>query len=449
MVRATKKDAPGMGECHAQLKKQVSLTECVFNKTFGCAAGRPGVMWISFGCRGLFSLSNAAGQTTQIECGLTLGPKHRLCSAGGEAELSERLRNTTASIAQRSMCHQTLSTRYSTIRPRHPGGGQNSVQEAVSWRRAACPWEEMRHSGYYWHFEEADDALDYAARHACPQLSSSLRRLDGHRFLFVGDSLTRQWTQSLLCRLHQSLNVVSDGIVWTHPPNKRWGTCPEYPGEQQPLRFCQMSEGCVRFERDIVVCYKLNHLCVAEVAQEMLWDWVGNMTHLYGAGERFVVTLSHGMHAECSENSFATMHSNATSSMARMLRASSANAMGARLSPSKLLLVYKEMEATHFEAESGLYSKISPSLRPKCVPVAPGDPLPPLRELELRVGLPAMRKLGARVIETFDDDQRHGALLHVQRAKVASRNQAVDCLHWMMPGVPDTWTEKLLKVIDQ
>jgi hypothetical protein len=150
------------------------------------------------------------------------------------------------------------------------------------------------------------------------------------------------------------------------------------------------------------------------------------------------------------------MHSNATSSMARMLRASSANAMGAPLSPSKLLLVYKEMEATHFEAESGLYSKINhqspnaPSkLQPKCVPVAPGDPLPPLRELELRVGLPAMRKLGARVIETFDDDQRHGALLHVQRAKVASRAQAVDCLHWMMPGVPDTWTEKLLKVIDQ
>ena len=160
-------------------------------------------------------------------------------------------------------------------------------------------------------------------------------------------------------------------------------------------------------------------------------------------------SLSHGMHASCSRQSFLAMRKHAATLMRRN---TSANRLRTPLPASKLLLVYKEIEATHFEGHSGLYNKstgqnTNSRSRPTCVPVAPGDPLPPLREMELRVGLQAMRRLGARILETFDDDQQHGALLHVARAPVPSLTTPVDCLHWLLPGVPDTWTEKLLRLV--
>ena len=42
----------------------------------------------------------------------------------------------------------------------------------------------------------------------------------------------------------------------------------------------------------------------------------------------------------------------------------------------------------------------------------------------------------------------HGAALHATYAKVPSKSKPVDCLHWMMPGIPDVWTEKMLRLLE-
>ena len=69
-----------------------------------------------------------------------------------------------------------------------------------------------------------------------------------------------------------------------------------------------------------------------------------------------------------------------------------------------------------------------------------------MRELEVDWGLPTLKRLGARVLATFTTDRRDGAAFHASQAHTPSKT--VDCLHWVLPGVPDAWTERLLQMLD-
>ena len=142
------------------------------------------------------------------------------------------------------------------------------------------------------------------------------------------------------------------------------------------------------------------------------------------------------MHTDCLERQWHRLNNTYLESMSH-----------SRMPPSKFTVVYKELDATHFPTSSGEYLKDVDRSRWRCRPVNYSRPLPPQRKLELRVGLPIARRLGWRLLETYETDRRDGANFHATQAKVPSRVRPVDCLHWMLPGIPDVWTEELLRVM--
>ena len=356
-----------------------------------------------------------------------------------------------AQIATRpsARCLAALSTRYSTVRPSEL---PKSSAIAKGWHQAACPWEETRHSGFLMYFSQADAALQYAAQHACsePTPWSNLR---GHRFIFVGDSLVRQWTQSFLCRLRQSLAVVADNMTWSTGVNSRWGTCLDF-GDTPRWRHCHMEDGCVRFEHDIVVCFRRFERCVVEYAKSWLWKWLVGVTHSYGPGEKIVLMLTQGMHQPCNEVHWQHLKKWGPIGMTSFRRNASTLTSGGVITPlpkSRLRVVYKDLSASHFPTRSGEFNRSSLFDRAggrqvgwNCRPIQKDDPLPLARQHELSRGLQTIKHMGGRILDTYDNDRAVGALLHATYAKVPSTKTPVDCLHWMLPGVPDVWTERLL-----
>ena len=340
-------------------------------------------------------------------------------------------------FGQPTSCNESISSLYSTIK-RPTLGTLNFT--ALAWQQGACPWEETRHSGYYSRFTDADSALQYAIGRICPQLSS-LQHLYGHRFYFVGDSLMRQWTQSVLCRLRQSLAVVSDGMGWNVNVPNTYGRCYHFPGALPSLRHCRMRNGCVRFQHDVLVCYKEAFDCMpAEVRGKGFWHEFAEFVTTHGVGERTVLLLAQGSHKDCSAANWLYLKKFGSAHLANIRRNASVPA-------HKIVVVYKEQDATHFPTKSGLYNRSADRRKWMCEPVRPEDPLPPMRELERRVGLGAIKKLGGQVLETYADDLQNGTYLHATYARGPSKTRPVDCLHWMLPGVPDIWTEKLVRVL--
>lgn len=184
------------------------------------------------------------------------------------------------------------------------------------------------------------------------------------------------------------------------------------------------------------------------------------------AGVRTAVVLTHGMHESCKSQDWERFRQHTFMHIQTMLHK-------LKTSKSKFVLVYKEHDATHFPTVSGLYNGSAlPGLADSsngsalsgrsngsavyrsgqswlCRPVRREDPLPPMRALELSSGLPALKDLQVPnlLISSFDDDLRDGAGLHATFAKVPSKSLPVDCLHWMLPGIPDIWTERMLAAL--
>ena len=119
------------------------------------------------------------------------------------------------------------------------------------------------------------------------------------------------------------------------------------------------------------------------------------------------------------------------------------------------MLVYKELDATLFPAKSGLYQHFAFNhnrSKWRCArgPARPGDPIPPMRQLELDHGLPAIENMRqvvpVHILRTFDAGLADGPRLHsTHAAKLGKGNNSIDCLHWMMPGILDGWVEQLLE----
>ena len=370
-------------------------------------------------------------------------------------------------------CVLPLASMYATVM--RPDSWSTPEAANIEWARRACPWEEARHSGYFNNINNrtsnANNALEHAARHACPKLFSSRdfgtsRDLHGQRMYFMGDSLMRQWTQSFLCRMRLTHRVIADNMTWTEPPNHQFGRCTNFAGAVLPARrHCQMGDGCVHFEHDVVVCYGLSNRCAPRlISDSPFWEWVSSKLHTYGAGKRTAVILTHGMHMQgaskhtsCTRKHWLNVDRNTSQLALDMLAAGSrehfkGSHKGTKVPKSKFLLVYKEIDATHFPTARGVYNG-SASLQErsawKCRPVRPDDPLPPMRTVELTWALPSIRDLAVPrfILETHEADKREASLLHASHAKVPGKSQPVDCLHWLLPGVPDIWTDKLLAAL--
>ena len=352
------------------------------------------------------------------------------------------LSNSTTS----ARCLAALSTRYSTMRPPEL---PTSAAIANGWHQAACPWEETRHSGFLMYFSKAEAALEHAAVHACPQ-PMQWSNLRGHRFIFVGDSLVRQWTQSFLCRLRQALSVVADNMTWSTGVNSRWGTCLDF-GDTPRWRHCHMEDGCVHFEHDIVVCFRRFERCVVEYAKSWLWKWLAMVMREYSVGERIVLMMTQGMHQPCNEVHWQHLKKWGPIGMTNFRRNVSLPRGSGPLPKSRIRVIYKDLSASHFPTRSGEFNRSSlfdrAGLPWTCRPMRKDDPLPLARQHELSQGLQTIRHMGGRILDTFDNDRDVGALLHATYAKVPSTIKPVDCLHWMLPGVPDVWTERLLGML--
>ena len=313
------------------------------------------------------------------------------------------------------------------------------LESAQRWFSHACPWEETRHSGWFSNYERAQESLGYAASRVClPRGVNELERLAGLRIYFVGDSVMRQFSQSFLCRLRHSANVVADNVNWsTQLPTPKWGTCYDAPGSQ-PLRHCFMRDGCVTFANDVRVCYYANTACKALFALNEFRPWLDKRVAEHGAGSHTFVVMTNGMHVRCQERVWFALNASYESNMA-----------GASLARDRFTVVYKDLDATHFPTPSGAYVVNANRSLWDCAAVNSSDPPQPQRNMELRSGLPVAKRLGWRVLETFEASKAEGHRLHATQAPVPSRTKAVDCLHWMLPGVPDLWSDKLMRVLSE
>ena len=365
--------------------------------------------------------------------------------------------NGSASPSVDVGCVVPLTSMYSTVsRPgKFPLGSDWSVPEEANalWAKSACPWEEVRHSGYFSNILHANAALHHAAVHACPKLSL-MHDLRGHRLYFHGDSLVREWAESFLCRLRLTHRVIADNMTWGQPRNHRFGLCTNFGGLVHPsLRHCMMGSGCVHFEKDIVVCYQLTNKCAPRlISDEPFWEWLSDLMHRHGAGKRTAVMLTHGTHMSCTKEHWKSVDATTSQLALKFLALGAKDHRTTKVPKSKLLLVYKALDATHFPTQQGEYNSsatLGERSRWKCHPIPPGERPPELRRLELKYALPAIRDLPVprAIIDTYDADRRDAAFLHSDHAKVPSHTVPVDCLHWMLPGVPDVWSTKLLEVL--
>ena len=340
-------------------------------------------------------------------------------------------------------------------------GARQLNQTREAWHRIACPWEEIRHSGFFNHFVDTELAMQYAeaglpcSERADRDRDKFARGMAGRRFMFVGDSVIRQFSQAFLCRLRASLRVVRDDMTWIRQwPSNKWGHCnvfssiPPHPGG---LQHCYMEGGCVSFEGDVHVCYMQEQKRLAHyisISDEPFQRIAQLIWQPHGIGVRTYMVAGHGMHEQrLTAHSWRQVALKTPKIVQRMLSKNN-------ISRSQFTFVYKELDATHFPAKSGLYMHYAYNRnRSKwhCAPVRPHDPLPPLRQLELQEGLPAIRGLArtvpVHILRTFATGLADGARLHSTYASMPGHgNQSIDCLHWMMPGVPDLWVEQLLAV---
>jgi len=329
----------------------------------------------------------------------------------------------------------------------------NDSMEA--WHRHACPWEEVRHSGYFNHFADKELAFEYATRHSCADTDREgfARRLAGRRFFFFGDSVMRQFSQAFLCRLRASLRIVEDGVPWWKQwPTNKWGHCSSYsssalhPGG---LQHCYMGSGCVSFEGDVRVCYQADNACSTHFAVSGVpFRGIARNLRKWGTGTASYMIMTNGMHRTCTRRMWENFRKVIPSFLTWTLKNTS-------MRRDQFAFVYKELDATHFPARSGLYqANTFNHNRSKwfCGPVKSGDPLPPSRQLELQIGLPTVEYLNqwanTHILRTFDAGLADGPRLHATYAhKPGTGNHSIDCLHWMLPGVPDAWVEQLVALL--
>ena len=339
---------------------------------------------------------------------------------------------------QSSSC-RSWSTVYNTATP---SDRTNSSLE--QWHTDACPWEDTRHSGFFNDYRNTSRALAYAARHVCLPHTSSLKRLAGARIYFLGDSVLRQFAQSFLCRIRHpaGTSVLSDEIAWSVQQIRSSGRCARFSGAN-PLRHCFMRSGCVTFQHDVRVCYEWNTECKAPfVVYGDFRKWLDGQVAKHGAGTHTYVLMSNGLHQLCREADWFSLNATYERSM-----------KGAAIPASRFTVIYKDLDAQHFPTPGGGYLKQEDRARGwtsrgwYCRAAQAADPPQRQRNMELRTSLPVVQRLGWQVLRQFEASKADGHDLHSTTAPVAESIHPVDCSHWMLPGVPDVWTDRLLRML--
>ena len=132
-------------------------------------------------------------------------------------------------------------------------GGSGGVKIALDstraalWLSEACPFEETRHSCFFFGQPGADVIAQWAGGAVKPlDVDRALESLAGQTVIFVGDSVLRQLAHATMCRLRRRLR--HDGTVWRNPMKRRHpsldyeGVCPFPDG-----KHCEQESGCSTF----------------------------------------------------------------------------------------------------------------------------------------------------------------------------------------------------------
>lgn len=136
---------------------------------------------------------------------------------------------------------------------RSAGGSGTGVKIALDstraalWLSEACPFEETRHSCFFFGQPGADAIAQWAGGAVTPlDVDRTLQSLAGQTIVFVGDSVLRQLAHATMCRLRRRLR--HDGTVWRNPMKRRHpsldyeGVCPFPDG-----KHCEQESGCSTF----------------------------------------------------------------------------------------------------------------------------------------------------------------------------------------------------------
>lgn len=369
--------------------------------------------------------------------------------------------------------------RYGTTQGVRLENASSEARAQQQWLREACPFEETRHSCFFFGQPDALQIGRRAMRLLDNDVSAEqiIGGLAGKKIFFMGDSVLRQLMQASSCKL--SGQLVRDGLVWTDPMKRRHpsynyaGICPFSKG-----KHCELRTGCATFAAKVTLCY-------SNLGFRTGWEALNSEFVKVGGAD--VVVFSSGHHHQPAAQ--LPMWDSPAARSARDELLASARKRGSRL-------VLQAYESQHFPGGKGDYDAARHHGR-VAVPTRSCEALdesraeetaaaavssdPRARRGAAKAAGPAARdrsleRLAARAsshaapafnasgegtgayASTLDLERTiivpplvagGGELLathaisaaawwaHSHGAPTASRT--TDCTHWCMPGIPDVW----------
>lgn len=313
----------------------------------------------------------------------------------------------------------SLAHRYSHVNVAFRRGNLSKYREQVqaqnrkAWQQTACPWEEGRHSGFWLGMSNTHTSLEFAQSHIRSQESwRVLQRLANKHFIFVGDSLQRQFAQAFMCYLKEITFVVKDGSHWGSWPNGDETSCPNARDSTINRHCFMLDESSVEFRNGVTVTYRKR-------TTETL---PANAIHSSDDSEDTIFVFSQPRLKPCDQDCW--------------------KALG-KLRISRATVIMKEYSIQHFlnPGTDGQYRLGQNGQR--CGAVAQ-DPIE--RVQEVTVGIPIVQSKGRNwhVLRTYEEIDKPSWMMHSAEVPIG-----LDCTHWLLPGVPDVWVSKLMKLLLQ
>jgi len=334
-----------------------------------------------------------------------------------------------------------LSSKYSDVRVRPEGNysaiggkkffksaeGSKMKQAFANWAASACPWEESRHSGFFVGDKQAHAAEEFANNFGClgqdgEHLASVstddvLRQLSNTRFIFAGDSVSRQFSQAMMCQLRD--HFVKDGFKWAQWPvyaNAEQCLPVAGKGEKTTYQHCKMESGCSTFQHGVEVCFADHPGCAATKLGDSVKDFLNK-----DKTARNVIVVGTGHHGHCKPEQWTAFHKTPPKF------------------PANTKVVFNDFVPQHFSENADGHFPLTGQSNNDCLATVE---VSEDRKVELDKAITAVESAGWSRLETYNLNAGNGKF-HASLAGVPGKGK--DCTHWLMPGMPDVWTKMLIQ----
>jgi len=249
---------------------------------------------------------------------------------------------------------------------------------------------------------------DGAVHRASFSAKRLLSQLAGRTLLLLGDSVSEQHFHSIACTLLGAANHTS-------PPPQ-----PVRPSASSIASEIWKTRSCLVFAHEVLLCY-----VTAGKANELHsppWILAGRLRQALLPSD--VVLLNVGLHF--SESAAAKQYEQLAGPLMRSSRAVDAKPP---------LVIYRETSPQHFSG--GAYPPVDTSVR-GCVPLPSRVEAAPRRNRYNEAINPLAAHDGVPVLRIWQSS----SLMHGEHLSPPD-----DCTHWILPGVPDHWTEELYAML--